>query len=123
MALIEDANVYTCLMAISAWHGQFIVIGEPIVAVDLINTVAAPWPSTGEDLLLAEPDAEAWWRIERGGVPGEDLPEDQEIIFTCAAGQRSASASEIAMVAGYNKVYNLANGMNGWVGRRYPIER
>jgi rhodanese-related sulfurtransferase len=52
-----------------------------------------------------------------------NLPEDQEIIFTCAVGQRSASASEIAMVAGYKKVYNLANGMNGWVGRRYPIER
>jgi rhodanese-related sulfurtransferase len=52
-----------------------------------------------------------------------DLPEDQEIIFTCAAGQRSASASEIAMVAGFKKIYNLANGMNGWVGRRYPIER
>jgi rhodanese-related sulfurtransferase len=52
-----------------------------------------------------------------------NMPEDQEIIFTCAAGQRSASASEIAMVAGFKKVYNLANGMNGWVGRRYPIER
>jgi rhodanese-related sulfurtransferase len=52
-----------------------------------------------------------------------DLPEYQEIIFTCAAGQRSASASEIAMVAGFKKIYNLANGMNGWVGRRYPIER
>jgi rhodanese-related sulfurtransferase len=52
-----------------------------------------------------------------------NLPEDQEIIFTCAAGQRSASASEIAMVAGFKKIYNLANGMNGWVGRRYPIER
>lgn len=52
-----------------------------------------------------------------------NLPEDQEIIFTCAMGQRSASASEIAMVAGFKKVYNLANGMNGWVGRRYPIER
>ncbi|HLH63991.1 MAG TPA: rhodanese-like domain-containing protein [Ktedonobacteraceae bacterium] len=52
-----------------------------------------------------------------------NLPEDQEIIFTCAMGQRSASASEIAMVAGFKKVYNLANGMNGWVGRRYPVER
>jgi rhodanese-related sulfurtransferase len=52
-----------------------------------------------------------------------NLPQDQEIIFTCAMGQRSASASEIAMVAGFKKVYNLANGMNGWVGRRYPVER
>ena len=51
------------------------------------------------------------------------LPEDEEVIFVCAMGQRSASASEIALVAGLKKVYNLANGMNGWLGRRYPIER
>lgn len=51
------------------------------------------------------------------------LAEDEEVIFVCAAGQRSASACEIAMVAGLKKVYNLANGMNGWMGRRYPVER
>ncbi|HYK86139.1 MAG TPA: rhodanese-like domain-containing protein [Ktedonobacteraceae bacterium] len=51
------------------------------------------------------------------------LSEDEEVIFVCAMGQRSASASEIALVAGLKKVYNLANGMNGWLGRRYPIER
>src|SRR5439155_7457561 len=52
-----------------------------------------------------------------------NLPEDEDIIFVCAMGQRSATAAEIAMVAGFKKVYNLANGMNGWVARRYPIER
>ena len=51
------------------------------------------------------------------------LPEDEDVIFVCAMGQRSASASEIALVAGLKKVYNLANGMNGWVARRYPVER
>jgi rhodanese-related sulfurtransferase len=51
------------------------------------------------------------------------LPEDEDVIFVCAMGQRSATASEIAMVAGLKKVYNLANGMHGWVARRYPIER
>jgi len=51
------------------------------------------------------------------------LQEDEAVIFTCAMGQRSAVACEIALVAGLKKVYNLANGMNGWVGRRYPIER
>jgi rhodanese-related sulfurtransferase len=51
-----------------------------------------------------------------------NLPENEDVIFVCASGQRSASASEIALVAGLNKVYNLANGMNGWVARRYPIE-
>lgn len=52
-----------------------------------------------------------------------NLPEDEDVIFVCAMGQRSATASEIAMVAGLKKVYNLANGMHGWVARRYPIER
>jgi len=51
------------------------------------------------------------------------LSPDEEVIFVCASGQRSSTASEIALVSGLNKVYNLANGMNGWVGRRYPIER
>jgi rhodanese-related sulfurtransferase len=51
------------------------------------------------------------------------LPEGEDVIFVCAAGQRSASASEIALVAGLKNVYNLANGMNGWLMRRYPIER
>ncbi|GAC1394434.1 MAG: hypothetical protein NVS4B11_09220 [Ktedonobacteraceae bacterium] len=52
-----------------------------------------------------------------------NLSPNEEVIFVCASGQRSATASEIALLAGLNKVYNLANGMNGWVGRRYPIER
>ena len=52
-----------------------------------------------------------------------NLRKDEDFIFVCAMGQRSASASEIALVAGLKKVYNLANGMNGWVARRYPIER
>jgi rhodanese-related sulfurtransferase len=51
------------------------------------------------------------------------LPADEDVIFVCASGQRSASAAEIALVAGLTKVYNLANGMHGWVGRGYPIER
>lgn len=51
------------------------------------------------------------------------LPEDEDVIFVCASGQRSAMASEIALLTGLKKVYNLANGMNGWVNRRYPIER
>lgn len=51
------------------------------------------------------------------------LPVDEDVIFVCASGQRSAMASEIARLIGLNKVYNLANGMNGWVNRGYPVER
>ena len=56
-------------------------------------------------------------------LKGLNLPEDAPVIFTCAMGQRSAAASEVALLIGLKNVYNLANGMNGWVARRYPIER
>ena len=53
----------------------------------------------------------------------QNLPLDKEVIFVCAAGQRSAMASEIASLLGFKKVYNLARGMNGWANRGYPMER
>lgn len=53
----------------------------------------------------------------------QDIAENEDVIFVCAMGNRSATASEIALVAGLKRVYNLANGMNGWMNRRYPIER
>jgi hypothetical protein len=39
-----------------------------IVAVDLIDTVAAPGSSTPGDLLSQERDAEACWRVEEPRV-------------------------------------------------------
>ncbi len=53
----------------------------------------------------------------------QNIAPDEDVIFVCASGQRSATACEIALVAGLKNVYNLANGMHGWVARRYPIER
>ena len=51
------------------------MVGEPIVALDLIDTVAAPGSPAAGDLLSAERDAEAWWRIEGARVPDGDLPD------------------------------------------------
>ena len=75
MGLIEISNVNNSDVASSAGRGRFTVVGEPIVAVDLINTVAAPGSATGEDLLSADRGAEAWWCIEAARVPGGDLPD------------------------------------------------
>jgi Putative stress-induced transcription regulator len=63
----------------TASRGRFAVAGEPIVAVDLINTVAAPGSSAGGDLLSVGHGAEAWWRIESARVPGGDLPDIQAL--------------------------------------------
>ena len=76
MAPIESPNAYTFDMAINATGSKrFAVIGEPVVAVDLINTVAAPGSPTTDDLLTADRDAQTWWRIEGTRVPGGDLPD------------------------------------------------
>ena len=76
MGLIEISNVYNSDMAVSAaGRGRYAVIGEPVVAVDLINTVAAPGSPTANDLLTADHDAQAWWRIEGTRVPSGDLPD------------------------------------------------
>ncbi len=53
----------------------------------------------------------------------QNLSPDEDVIFVCAAGQRSAAASEIASLLGLRKVHNLANGMHGWANRGYPTER
>jgi predicted RNA-binding Zn ribbon-like protein len=80
MALIEISNVNNSGTAVSATgRGRFAVIGEPLVAVDLINTVAAPGSSTGDDLLSADRGAEAWWRFERARVPRGDLPDTRAL--------------------------------------------
>ena len=56
-------------------------------------------------------------------LKGLNLPADENVIFVCASGQRSTVACEIALLIGLGKVYNLANGMHGWINRGYPIER
>ena len=75
MAVIQIPYAYTYDMAINTGGGRFAVIGEPIVAVDLINTVAPPGSPTLEDLLSADRDAEVWWRIQQARIPDGDLPD------------------------------------------------
>jgi rhodanese-related sulfurtransferase len=53
------------------------------------------------------------------------LPRDTDLIFVCEVGQRSAAASEIALVAGFapERVHSLAGGMAAWRRLRLPVER
>jgi predicted RNA-binding Zn ribbon-like protein len=76
MALIEIPNIGNSDMTVRAvGRGRLAVIGEPVVAVDLINTVAAPGSAVADDLLSADRGAEAWWRIEKARVPTGDVPD------------------------------------------------
>jgi predicted RNA-binding Zn ribbon-like protein len=76
MALIEISDI--CISnatAVAGGRRRFVVIGEPVVAVDLINTVAGPGSPEHDDLLSADAGARAWWQVERARVPGGDLPD------------------------------------------------
>jgi predicted RNA-binding Zn ribbon-like protein len=76
MALIEIPNVFHSGAAASAGRRErFVLIGEPILAVDLINTVAAPGSPAGADLLSADHGAEVWWRLQRARVPPGEPPD------------------------------------------------
>lgn len=56
-------------------------------------------------------------------LKGLHLPKNEAVIFICRSGKRSATASEIAYQLGFNQIYNLENGMLGWVEHKYPTER
>ena len=53
--------------------------------------------------------------------PGE-LSEDN-VLFVCEVGQRSAVACEFAASVGLERVYNLEGGMTAWRGMGYPVEK
>ncbi len=48
------------------------------------------------------------------GLKALNIPQDQPVLFVCEMGQRSAAASEVAAIMGYQQVYNLEGGMNYW---------
>jgi predicted RNA-binding Zn ribbon-like protein len=56
-------------------RGRFAMLGEPIVAVDLIDTIALPGSPMAADLLSDDDSAAAWWRLESARVPPGDLPD------------------------------------------------
>ena len=52
-----------------------------------------------------------------------ELSREDDLIFVCAVGERSAVTSEIAATVGRTKIMNMEGGMAAWVKRGYPIEK
>lgn len=48
---------------------------------------------------------------------------EQEIVFVCRSGKRSAEAVKLASAKGYDKVYSLQGGMLRWNELSFPTER
>ena len=53
----------------------------------------------------------------------EELPKDQDLIFVCAVGQRSALACEMAAAGGLTRLFNLEGGTDGWVAAGEAVDK
>jgi thioredoxin len=51
------------------------------------------------------------------------IPKEKEICVYCKVGGRSAEAVKILEKNGFNKIYNLRNGIMEWEKEGFPIER
>jgi molybdopterin/thiamine biosynthesis adenylyltransferase/rhodanese-related sulfurtransferase/molybdopterin converting factor small subunit len=93
---------------------------------------------------------EVWERVQRGAllvdvrapseyggvrIPGaepapleslararEHMDPEQEMIFVCRIGKKSAMAAELLRKAGFRKVYSLAGGIVAWMNEQLPVE-
>jgi thioredoxin len=52
-----------------------------------------------------------------------DAVKDKPILVYCRSGNRSIPASQILIRNGFKKIYNLQNGINGWMKDNLPVER
>lgn len=50
----------------------------------------------------------------------DEVPNDETIVVYCRSGNRSATATEILVDAGYSPVYDLG-GIQDWVSAGYPV--
>lgn len=105
-------------------------VTEPFIRVDL--STAQRLIAEGVQLIdVREPNEYA-----EGHIPGVKLvplntlltrPQDyiieDNLLFVCAMGQRSALACEMAAALGMEKVYNLEGGTVAWTKAGLPIER
>ena len=53
--------------------------------------------------------------------PAEMITQDN-VVFVCEVGQRSAVAAEMAAALGMQHVFNLEGGMQAWRTARLPVE-
>ncbi|NDJ61058.1 MAG: rhodanese-like domain-containing protein [Chloroflexi bacterium] len=61
--------------------------------------------------------------LEKLGARLSEVPQDKPVVLVCASGNRSASAAEQLVTAGYSEVYNLKGGTMRWMMNGFPIEK
>ncbi len=52
-----------------------------------------------------------------------ELSPDQEILFICETGARSALACEFAAASGFKDLYNVEGGTQGWIKAGHAVDK
>lgn len=81
--------------------------------------------AAGDDLMIV--DVREPWELEIASIPGTThipmarvaaepaaVPRDREVVVMCHAGGRSRRVVEFLTAAGYDRVRNLAGGIDAW---------
>jgi rhodanese-related sulfurtransferase len=63
--------------------------------------------------------------IPLGSLSGElgAIPRDRELLMICRSGNRSGTAQRQLLERGYDRVFNVAGGMNAWTHAGLPVTR
>src|SRR5919198_425040 len=81
-------------------------------------------------------DVREQWEYARDHIPSatlvplgqiiarpQDVIKDDNLVFVCEVGQRSAVAAEMAAALGKTNVFNLEGGMQAWRSAGLPVDR
>ena len=63
-----------------------------------------------------------YWGDEQAFQAAMDaIPRDRPVLVYCAGGGRSGLTAKELIKAGHHEVYNLENGISGWIAEGYPV--
>jgi len=118
---------------IEGWEAM----GLPVASGDVQDVSPAELDAlVKEDPNLVVIDVREPWEYRQGHIEGavlmplgqlaarlEEIDASQPVAVVCASGSRSLSAAALLGQKGIPKVYNLAEGMNGWEQEDLPVSR
>ena len=63
-----------------------------------------------------------YWGDEQAFQDAMDaIPRDRPVLVYCAGGGRSGLTAKELIKAGHREVYNLENGISGWIAEGHPV--
>ena len=63
-----------------------------------------------------------YWGDEHAFQAAMDaIPRDRPVLVYCAGGGRSGLTAKELIKAGHHEVYNLENGISGWIAEGHPV--